>query len=115
MMAELTANRPIVIFEGFGDRTTLMGATVADFLVPSIEREFAIAINDPVLVHALQELGLPDTPENRDTITRELGRLLLYHKLHRGYLEPTNFYGLRLFKDHPGIVDELRDALAVAA
>lgn len=108
------ADEPRVIFEGFGEGAELLGATQVNFIVPDMEREFAMTINDPALDRAVQESGLEASPETRLVVARELGRLLLLRKLQAHQMEPLNFFGLRLFEEHPGIVEDLRVALAAA-
>jgi hypothetical protein len=108
---ELAENLPVVRFEGFGEGAELLGAVQMNFFVPSLDREYAISINDPAVDRAVQEAGAD--AESRQAVARELARLLLLAKLRDGRLEPFNFYGLRLFDEHPGIIDDLRTAIAV--
>ena len=73
-----------------------------------------MTINDPALDRAVMELGIQPDPAARLAVARELGRLLLLRKLRARQLEPLNFFGLRLFDENPGIIDELRAAVAAA-
>jgi len=113
-MLDVAGDSTPIVFEGFGEGAELLGATQVNFFVHRLDREFGVTINDPALDRAVGEAGVENTPENRLAVARELARLLLQSKLQTRQLEPLNFFGLRLFDEHPGIGDRLRAALATA-
>lgn len=113
-MNAATVPQPGPVFESFGEAAELLGAVQVNFFVPGPNREYAITINDPALDRAVAELGLEPSADSRRTVARELGRALLVRKLQANRGQPLNFYGPRLFDDYPGVVDDVRAALAAA-
>lgn len=111
-MLDVAGEPRIPVFESFGEGAELLGATQVNFFVPGFDREFAISINDPALDRAVTALGQDASAETRERVARELARLLLMEKLRLHRNEPANFFGLRLYDDHPGILDSLRNLLA---
>ncbi len=111
-MLDTAGDTYTVVFESFGEGAELLGATQVNFFVPGLDREFAMTINNPAIDRAVSELGLESDPEARQSVARGLGNLLLQRKLQVRQLEPLNFFGLRLFDEYPGIVDELRKTMA---
>lgn len=101
-----------IIYEGPGEGAELMGAEQANFYVPSLEREFAIFINDPAIAHVLQELGLEDTREQRIDVARRLGERIVDWKIRELRLDPIAFVGRRVFEEEPALLEALREQQA---
>lgn len=101
---------PAIIYEGAGEGAELMGAEQANFFVPSLEREFAIFVNEPATLVVLGELSLEDTRENRELATRRLGELIVAWKIREHRLDPIAFVGSRVFDEEPALLEQIRQA-----
>lgn len=100
-----------IIYEGPGTSTELMGATQANYIVPALDREFAVLVNEPTLQYLRDELGGEDTQEWREDMTRRVGELLIQRKIDRGIHDPIHFVGKRVFEEDPSLLEDLKRSL----
>jgi hypothetical protein len=101
-------NGPAIIYEGPGDGAELMGADQANFYVPELDREFAVFVNAPLMMHVLSEVGLEDTRENREAVAQRLGGEIVGARIRYGILDPIAFVGLGVLDDYPDLLDRVR-------
>jgi hypothetical protein len=108
MVTAMQEDAPTIIYEGPGEGTELLGALQANFYVPGLERDFAVFVNEPAIDFLREELGVEDTPETRQDITRRLGELIVARKIRHHLLDPITFAGKRVLDDDPSLLEDLK-------
>lgn len=104
-----TAEPPTeIVFQGVNRGSEIMGALQGNFLVPDIEREFAILVNVPTLDWLIQELGLEDTEENREELVSQIGGIVVRLKLESRRIDPLTFVGKHFLDEYPSVLEDLK-------
>ncbi len=108
MIAEMDTPSAPILYEGPGEGAELMGAEQANFYAPGLEREFGVFINIPTLEYVMGELGIEDTPDNRQKLMEHLGRAIIERKVRASRIDPVTFVGKKALTDDPTILEEVR-------
>ncbi len=105
-----------VRYEGPSPDTEFLGYAQANFLVtvPGWKaREVAVLLNAPAARRLIEELGLPDTPEQRDRLARIVGEAWLRRVVAReAPFESIVTVSNGFLDEHPALLAEVRAAAA---
>lgn len=105
-----------VFYQGPGISTETWGFTQANFLVAlpgRSDKESAILLNDPAARMLAQELGIEDTPENRERLACAVGEAWLPKLVEAGgSLESLITVSVAFLNQHPEVVAGVRQAMA---
>lgn len=115
-MTETLQPGVLIRYEGPGAGTEIWGMTQANFTVglPNEHmKELAVLLNDPAAEYLCKELGLEDTPENRDRIARDAGDYILRKHVDAGdRLYSTMPISMATLAADPSILDYLKSTRA---
>lgn len=105
-----------VFYQGPGIATETWGYTQANFLVAlrgRSDKESAILLNDPAARMLAAELGIEDTPENRETLARVAGEAWIPTLVEiGGSIESLITVSVAFLNQHPEVVASIKRAMA---
>lgn len=117
-MATATATEGHISYEGPSPDTEFLGYSQGNFLVtvPGWKaREVAVLLNAPAARRLIGELGLEDSPETRDHLTRVVGEAWL-RRVVAGCAPLESFVTVSsgFLDEHPDLLAEVRAAMTSA-
>jgi hypothetical protein len=101
-----------IVYEGPSEGAeAIMGATLANFIIegPGADKECGVMLNDPGAAYLAERLGVEQTPEWREQMTKRVGEVVLDAALQqKRHIDSVVFVSRAILEAHPEYVEALR-------